>query len=62
MKIKARFYTSYRTHNFCSNCDNNYKTGWILKVECFGNYCPNCGKRLRTKPKWNKGSIEVKRY
>ena len=62
MKIKARFYTSYRTHNFCSNCDNNYKTGWILKLECFGNYCPNCGQRLRMNPRFNKGSIGVKRY
>ena len=62
MKIREKFYTSYKTHNFCSNCDNNYKTGWILKVECFGNYCPNCGQRLRMKPRFNKGSIGVKRY
>jgi hypothetical protein len=60
--LKVNFYTSYRTHNFCNNCDNGHKEGWILKEKCTGRYCPNCGRKLRTKAKYNKTQYTGGRY
>tara|TARA_R110002096_G_scaffold168642_2_gene339607 strand:+ start:2365 stop:2550 length:186 start_codon:yes stop_codon:yes gene_type:complete len=54
MKLRKSFYTSYKTHNFCRNCDDGHKSGWILKEECPGMYCPNCSRKIRTKPRFNK--------
>jgi hypothetical protein len=51
MKIRENFYTSYKTHNHCNNCEDGHKSGWILKTKCIGIWCPNCGSKLRTKTK-----------
>jgi len=51
MKIKENFYVSYKTHNFCINCDDGHKAGFMLKKDCVGAFCPKCGGKLRTKTK-----------
>ena len=60
--LRVNFYTSYITHNFCENCDDGHKKGWIIKEECPGRYCPNCQRKLRTKPKYNKTQYKGVRY
>ena len=62
MKIRQGFYVSYKTHNFCGKCDNGHKSGWILKKDCPGIRCPNCGYKLRRKPKYNKTEWTGGRY
>ena len=59
-RVRAKFYTSYDTHNFCGECDNGHKSGWILKSKSPGRYCPRCGRPIRKNPRFNKK--EVKRY
>lgn len=62
MKLREKFYTSYKTHNFCSRCDDGHKKGWVLKKDTPGIYCPNCGYRVRKKPKYGKKEWEGARY
>lgn len=62
MKLKEKFYTSYKTHNFCRKCDDGHKKGWILKKDCPGSRCPVCGYKIRTKAKYNKTEWEGARY
>ena len=62
MKLSGNFYISYKTHNFCSKCDNGHKSGWIPKEDCPGIRCPKCGFKLRKKPKFNKTNWQGGRY
>ena len=46
MKIKKSFYTSYKTHSYCSKEEK-----WYTKEEAPGIYCPECNIRLRLNPR-----------
>jgi len=59
---RKRFYTSYKTHNFCGKCDDGHKKGWLLKKDTPGVYCPTCGYKLRKKAKYNKTQYTGGRY
>ena len=62
MKIRGNFYISYKTHNFCINCDDGHKSGFILKKDCIGVSCPKCGNKLRTHSRSSKSKYSGGRY
>ncbi len=51
-RLKGGSYVSYKTHNFCSQ-----ENKWFEKKHHPGMYCPDCGRRVRTKARFRNNRI-----